>query len=252
MIDATASVCYGTKAEMSGEAVNRLLELQNQVVNSKHLHVTVPLPANTSNLAGFCSTASLLVINNFNHTDDSDYYWCQILANESLLLPSLRGYVSLKSEGDRPCRNGDFSHYLSPRLCAEYTVSTEPIISTTTIHVLASESTQNEYSEPESNSLRTTLSGTTVAVRLMTNEKDLLYGATIGVLLLCLIIMWYRSRQKQSKLSFTCFIITNIIFIVECAIKADKVDGVETSPAKETTGGISNPQVIETSLICIY
>ena len=172
--------------------------------------VTVPIPANTINLAGYCSTASFLVINNFNHTNDSGYYWCQILANGSLLLPSPRGYVSLKPEGDRPCRNGDFSYYLSPRLCAEYPVSTEPIISTTMM--LTPESTQNEYNESELNSLRTILmSDTTVTVSLMTNEKDLLYGTTTGVLLsiivlilmilLCLVIMWYRSRQRQSKLS---------------------------------------------------
>ena len=39
MIDATASVYYGTKAEIAGEAVNSLLELQNQVVNSKYLQL---------------------------------------------------------------------------------------------------------------------------------------------------------------------------------------------------------------------
>ena len=84
----------------------------------------------------------------------------------------------------------------------------------------------------------------------MTNEKDLLYGTTVGVLpsvivlilmiLLCLVIMWYRSRQNK----VSCHVMFNLVFyhhnyfIVEHAVKAHKVVGLETSPAKET---VSNP-----------
>ena len=160
----------------------------------------VRIPANTSNLPGYCSTASFLVIYDFTHNADSGYYWCQIVANGSLLLPSPRGYLSLKLEGDHACGNGDLNHYLSSRLCAEHTISTEPMI-------LTSDYTWAEYNESESDFLRTTLSGTMVTVNPMVNEKDLLYGTTIGILLsiialilmllFCLVIVWYRSKQKQ-------------------------------------------------------
>ena len=172
----------------------------------------IDIPADTSNLAGYCSTASFLVINNFNNVNDSGYYWCQISANGSLLLPSPRGYLSLKLEGDCPCGNGDLNHYLSPRLCAEHPVSTEPIIIPTTIITPTSESTQTKYNEPESDSLITTINGTVVTVNPRTNEKDLLYGATIGVflsvitavlmILLCLAMRWHKSQQRRSKLLF--------------------------------------------------
>ena len=182
---------------------------------------SVHIPANNiSNLAGYCSTASFLIINNFNHTNDRGYYWCQILANGSLLLPSPRGYVSLKLEGDHPCGNGDFNHYLSPRLCAEYPILTEPIISTTvTVTVmLTSESIQNEYNE----SLRTTStsSGTTEILNLRMSEKVLLYGTAIGVplsaivlilaTLSCLVVTWYRRQRSQSKLP--CYAMFRLVF----------------------------------------
>ena len=216
----------------------------------------IHIEANSSNLAGYCSTVSVLVINNFNHTNDSGYYWCRILANgSSLLLPSPWGYVSLKSEGDQPCGNGDLNHYLSPRLCAEYPISTEP--ATSTRMMLTSESTQHD-NETESNTSRTTSSSTILTVSLMTNEKDLLFGTIIGILLsaivlilmilLCLVIALYRNRQKRGKLScldINFSYITDII--VGHAIKAHKVVGLETSPAQET---VSNPHYRKIAHLC--
>ena len=176
--------------------------------------LTVHIPANNiSSLAGYCSAASFLVINNFNNANDRGYYWCQILANGSLLLPSPRGYVALKLEGDRPCGNGDFNYYLSPRLCAEYPILTEPIIAISTTMVLTSKSTQNEYNK--SYSLRTTgtSSGTTEIHNQGMIEKVLLYGTAVGVpliisaivftvltILLCLVVTWYKRQRSQSKL----------------------------------------------------
>ena len=186
----------------------------------------IDIPADTSNLAGYCSTASFLVINNFNNINDSGYYWCQILANGSLLLPSPHGYLSLKLEGDHPCGNGDLNHYLSPRLCAEHPASTKPITIPTTIITPTSESVQNEYNQPESDSLLTTLNGavTAVTVNLRTNEKDLLYGTTIGVLLsvitavlmillcTCLAMRWHKSQQRRSKLSFYVIMFNLVLY----------------------------------------
>ena len=172
------------------------------------------IPANNiSSLAGYCSTASILVINNFNNANDHGYYWCQILANGSLSLPSPRGYVALKLEGDHPCRNGDFNYYLSPHLCAEYPILTEPIAAISTAMVLTSKSTQNEYNK--SYSLRTigTSSGTTEIRNQGMSEKVLLYGTAVGVpliisaivftvfaILICLVVTWYKRQRSQSKL----------------------------------------------------
>ena len=130
------------------------MELQSQVENFKYSLYTYRQIISAVWLHGYCSTASFLVINNFNNTNDRGYYWCQILANGSLLSPFPRGYVALKLEGDRSCGNGDFNYYLSPRLCAENPILTKPITAISTAMVLTSKSTQNEYNE--SYSLRTT------------------------------------------------------------------------------------------------
>ena len=184
--------------------------------------LTLHIPANNiSSLAGYCSTASILVINNFNNTNDRGYYWCQILANGSLLLPSPRGYVALKLEGDRPCGNGDFNYYLSPRLCAENPMLTEPITTISTTMVLTSKSTQNE-----SYSLRTTdtSSGTTEIRYQGMSEKVLLYGTALGVplsaiivsivlaILLCLVVTWYKRQRSQSKLPCNSYVMYRLVF----------------------------------------
>ena len=171
------------------------------------VHVT----ANDSNLDGYCSTASFLAINNFNHTNDSGYYFCQISVDGRLLLPSPYGYVSVNEDSDRPCGVGDFNNYLSPRLCAEYPLSepTESLSSiSTTNH--SSESTQQEYNESKSVIARTTLSGSTITKE---SGTGLLYGTIIGTLLFVIVlilmillctsmaIVWYRNRQKRGKLS---------------------------------------------------
>ena len=169
-------------------------------------------------MAGYCSTASILVINNFNNTNDRGYYWCQILANGSLLLPSPRGYVALKLEGDHPCGNGDFNYYLSPRLCAENPILMEPITAISTAMVLTSKSTQNEYNELYSLRTTGTSSGTTEILDLEMSEKVLLYGIAIGVplsaivfivliILLCLVV---RRQRSQSKLP--CYVMFRLVF----------------------------------------
>ena len=210
------------KGRNVGESIEQITGIPEP--GGKFQIFTVHIPANNiSSLAGYCSTASILVINNFNNTNDHGYYWCQILANGSLLLPTPRGYIALKLEGDRLCGNGDFNYYLSPRLCAENPILTEPIaaIPTTIIMVLTSKSTQNEYNE--SYSLRTTgiSSGTTEILNQRMSEKVLLYGTAVGVplsvivfsvlaILLCLVVTWYRRQRSQSKLP--CYVIFRLVF----------------------------------------
>ena len=100
-----------------------------------------------------CFTNIILVINNFNRSDNG-HYWCEFVANNRLLLPSSYGYIAL-SEGaavnNRACTVGDFIHSLDPAQCAENTRTSHSgrmtcNSHTTTTTVANSDSTQSRSS----------------------------------------------------------------------------------------------------------